>query len=368
MAKHNKIARPNLGNFGRVELAFLGTPCSQIKILFEQIVQQLGQKFSIAVVEADHKAEETLTTALSFTDKINFRRLDDQRQLNGFQTKPLFNEIDLVLVNGNHYEAKHQVVVIDSAKSLEKKLHKLTNVQLVLLQIGEEDIPVFLLEQLQGINVLKINQLDEICDFLVDFIFTQKPKLKGLVLAGGQSTRMGQDKGLLNYHGVEQRTWLGQILKPFCEEIYWSVNATQAAALPKDQLYIQDSFLNMGPTGGILSAMRQDPNAAWLVLACDLPYLNQALIEELIVGRNPSKVATAFMGEEDFPEPLIAIYEPKAYSVLLQMLALGYDCPRKTLINHNVQLLQSADKLAFSNINTAEEYQMTLTALQQTIV
>ena len=107
MAKHNKIARPNLGNFGRVELAFLGTPCSQIKILFEQIVQQLGQKFSIAVVEADHKAEETLTTALSFTDKINFRRLDDQRQLNGFQTKPLFNEIDLVDRKSTRLNSSH---------------------------------------------------------------------------------------------------------------------------------------------------------------------------------------------------------------------------------------------------------------------
>jgi molybdopterin-guanine dinucleotide biosynthesis protein A len=364
MAKHHKMPRPNLGQFGRIELAFLGTPCGQLNSLFAQIVEQLNPIYQIAIVEADHKAEEQTPTATTFTDKINFRRIDTRRQFNDFQIKSFFNEIDLVLVNGNHYEANHQVVVIDSAKSLEKKIHKLSDVKLVILQTGEEAIPIFLQEKLKGIKVLRIDQLVEIVDCIKVFVNTMRPKLNGLVLAGGQSTRMGLDKGSLAYHGMTQRNWLSQMLAPFCESVYWSVNAEQAKNL-SNQPFIQDDFLNMGPLGGILSAFRQNPNTAWLVLACDLPFLNKQVLELLVSGRNPSKIATAFVGEGDFPEPLMAIYEPSAYPVLLQMLALGYDCPRKTLINHQVELLHSLDQQAFSNINTFEQYQKALVDLQK---
>ena len=67
-------------------------------------------------------------------------------------------------------------------------------------------------------------------------------------------------------------------------------------------------------------------------------------------------MATAFRSPVNaFPEPLIAIWEPRSYPVLLQFLAQGYSCPRKVLINSPVELLEAPNPLALKNVNTPEE-------------
>ena len=103
--------------------------------------------------------------------------------------------------------------------------------------------------------------------------------------------------------------------------------------------------------------------SAWFVLATDLPFVNAHLINLLLEKRDPSKVATAVKGKnKQFPEPLITIYEPKAYPVLLQYLAQGYSCPRKMLINSDVAIVEVEDML-IRNINTPEEYKQAIKEL-----
>jgi molybdopterin-guanine dinucleotide biosynthesis protein A len=112
----------------------------------------------------------------------------------------------------------------------------------------------------------------------------------------------------------------------------------------------------MGPYGGILSAFMSDPEAAWLVVACDLPLIDASSINQLIEQRNPSRYATAFQSpKNEFPEPLITIWEPKSYMRLLEFMALGYSCPRKVLINSDVELLQAKDPMTLMNVNTPED-------------
>ena len=114
----------------------------------------------------------------------------------------------------------------------------------------------------------------------------------------------------------------------------------------------------MGPFGGICSAFQKDPNTAWLVIATDLPFINEEVIQLLLQKRNPSKVATAIRGKgNEFVEPLITIYEPKAYPVLLQYLAQGYSCPRKMLINSDVEIVE-VDASLIRNINTPEAFEV----------
>src|SRR5690606_27984865 len=132
---------------------------------------------------------------------------------------------------------------------------------------------------------------------------------------------------------------------PFCDDVYISVRAEQSGGGVYDQYpRLEDIFVGFGPLGGILSAQMAQPEAAWVVLACDLPNLAVNTIEQLITERNPFKLATAFVSERDgLPEPLCAIYEPKSLQRLLAFLALGYRCPRKVLINSDTQLLQLRD-------------------------
>jgi len=114
---------------------------------------------------------------------------------------------------------------------------------------------------------------------------------------------------------------------------------------------VEDKFIELGPFGAILSAFQKDPNAAWLVVACDLPFLNQKALTFLKENRAISKVATAFHNPEtNFPDPLITIWEPKSYQILLNFLAQGYSCPRKVLINSDIETL-TYDSSILTNVN-----------------
>lgn len=367
--KHADITRPDYGFFGRKEWAIVGTPCGNIQQLAFAITAQLSDQYKIAYVDADHagadateqqpKSAITHAAALEYTDKIDFHRFDTNLKFDVFQYRQWFNEMDFVLVNGNHFQAKHQIVVIDRKKeeSLKKRLPQLTDVRLILLTEGVEDIYPFLKEYLPNYATIPTFQFSEtarIVTFLAQELQKALPPVYGLVLAGGESRRMGQDKGLLNYHGKPQREYAADLLSGICEKTFISGRAEQQieTAYP----IVTDTFLNLGPTGAILSAFREYPNAAWLVVACDLPLLDEATLQQLVQNRNPSKIATAFQSAtESFPEPLIAIWEPKAYPVLLQFLGQGYSCPRKVLINSDIELLQAENPAALQNVNEPAE-------------
>lgn len=192
------------------------------------------------------------------------------------------------------------------------------------------------------------------------------PPIYGLVLAGGKSTRMQTDKGSLQYHGTTQREYLYHMLSQYCQKVFVSTSREQTAGLEGKFPLIEDRFLGLGPMGGILSALQRAPDKAWMVVACDLPFLSATTITTLMQRRDATKTATAFRNAEDqLPEPLAAIWEPRSYSVLLQFLSQGYTCPRKVLMNTDAVLLQASDAQELRNVNSPEEYQKAIEDLKQ---
>jgi len=182
------------------------------------------------------------------------------------------------------------------------------------------------------------------------------PSLNGLVLAGGKSRRMGTPKDLLNWHGKEQRYFAADLLAPFCEEVFISCRQDQLEDFNPDYHALTDTFLNMGPFGGILSALRSQRDKAWLVVACDLPLLDKKSLEFLINSRDSTKAATTYESPFDgLPEPLITIWEPKSYPLLLNFLGIGNTCPRKVLINSDTLILKPQNPDALMNVNTPED-------------
>jgi molybdopterin-guanine dinucleotide biosynthesis protein A len=120
---------------------------------------------------------------------------------------------------------------------------------------------------------------------------------------------------------------------------------------------IVDSVAGEGPIVGIRSALAAHPQAAWLVLACDLPFLSDAALSQLLRERDLAGLATAYRSTHDgLPEPLCAIWEPGAAAALESYQAGGGHCPRKFLIRHSVRLLEPLDRRALDNVNTPEEY------------
>jgi len=370
--KHAKLARPNLGEFGRNEWAIIGTPCGNIQQLSFRLIEVLQKKIKVSYVDADHKNEDepiglevenpalALGATMEYTDKISHHRFDLKSEMNAWQYRAMFNEQDLILVNGNHFKAKNQIVIIDpkKEKSLEKKIDRLTNVDLILMTGEEQSIYSFLKNHLKDwahIPVLHFSQTEKIVEFILGNVLLQIPKLNGLVLAGGKSIRMGKDKGALDYHGKPQREFMADMLSPFCKKTYISVRSNQG--VESEYELLEDTFVGLGPFGAIASAMRKNPNTAWLVVACDLPLLDEKTLQFLIENRNSSKVATAIYNPETgFPEPLITIWEPRSYQVLLHFLTQGNSCPRKVLINSEIELLKVEDVKVLLNVNDAEGF------------
>jgi molybdopterin-guanine dinucleotide biosynthesis protein A len=368
--KHTAIARPANGNFGRNEWAILGTSCTVIKLLADQVITALSHQYKCAYADTSHNDDMIQLpgrlangAALEYTDQLNYSQLNYETLLDPFKQRELFSAMDMVLVNGNHQQAKAQVVIIDINKraSLQKRVEQLTNVQLFLLADNAAEVFDFIKEIIpnwQQIPVLRLNDDTlQIIEFFKIRLQQAKPILNGLVLAGGKSTRMGFDKGAVNWYGKEQRYYMADMLKKHCDKVYISCrDAEQQKEIDLKYLSMPDTFTGLGPYGAILSAFRENPDRAWLVIACDLPLVDASVIQYLADNRNTATIATAYQSQQnEFPEPLITIYEPKSYSALLQFLAQGYSCPRKVLINSDITLLQSPKDDALANVNTPDE-------------
>lgn len=190
--------------------------------------------------------------------------------------------------------------------------------------------------------------------------------LYGLVLAGGRSTRMQRDKAALQYHaGESQLDAAMKLLAPRVSKVYVSVRADQRADTTRAAYpQIVDGGDVEGPIAGITAAFAAHPDAAWLVLACDLPFLDAATLDALIAARDAGRDATAFRSSHDgLPEPLCAIYEPRARAGLVAHIAGGRTCPRKFLINAATRLLEQPNPRALDNVNTVAEYGAAMSAL-----
>jgi molybdenum cofactor guanylyltransferase len=194
------------------------------------------------------------------------------------------------------------------------------------------------------------------------------PPIYALVLAGGHSRRMQRDKAALIYRGRTQLEWAVSFLQPYVERVFVSVRPDQTNDPVRARFeQIVDTESNLGPIAGIMAAQAKHPNAAWLVLACDLPFLDEGTLTTLISARDPRRLATAFRSSHDvLPEPLCAIYEPASREAILAHVASGKNCPRKFLINSDVKLLDEPNPHALDNVNTPDEYGSAVAALSPT--
>lgn len=180
-----------------------------------------------------------------------------------------------------------------------------------------------------------------------------KVPLLGLVLAGGSSTRMGRDKGAIEYDGQPAAARCVELLRGYCEEAFVSVRRDQLDAAPYSELpCIADRFDGFGPIGGVLSAMLARPDAAWLVLACDMPNVNGDTLRALLDGRNPLRAATCFPASDGGPEPLCTVYEPKSAQYLFDRMSAGDGSLRRMLRTGPAEILDAPDGETLLRVNS----------------
>lgn len=170
---------------------------------------------------------------------------------------------------------------------------------------------------------------------------------------------MQRDKAALLYHGRPQLEWTFDLLSEICRQVFVSVRHDQTADPVRSRLpQIIDRLIDKGPIAGIAAAQAAHPDVAWLVVACDLPFLSRATLDHLLAHRDPERHATAYRSAHDgLPEPLCAIYEPASRVAIEGYVAAGRHCPRKFLHESDVRLLDQPDPRSLENVNTVEEHQ-----------
>lgn len=193
----------------------------------------------------------------------------------------------------------------------------------------------------------------------------------GVVLAGGLSTRLGQDKTRLHLHGEAAPDMLARtaaLLHSVTGEVWISCRGGRpcpVATTGVDGPYyrLNDEVEGMGPFGGVITALRVAQGPV-LVLSCDLPFMERAVLERLLArraARRPGTVMTTFrQTETGFIESLVAVYEFEALPLFRQALEDGERKLSRVVppdlrehIPYSVQ-----DALPFFNINYPADLEM----------
>ncbi|HEV2355674.1 MAG TPA: molybdenum cofactor guanylyltransferase [Puia sp.] len=141
--------------------------------------------------------------------------------------------------------------------------------------------------------------------------------LIGAVLCGGESRRMGRDKGLIQRNGICWAAWMGRKLLPWELPVAFSIRAEQeqrySAVMPA-ACFVTDTMDGAGPLNGLLSVHRQFPERDILLLGCDMLDLDEATIGELIsVYRAETGAGCYHYRDNEQVQPLCAIYTASGF-------------------------------------------------------
>jgi len=184
------------------------------------------------------------------------------------------------------------------------------------------------------------------------------PPLYGLVLAGGFSTRMQEDKSLLVVDGKYMYQVALHLLGQVCTQVYLSCRIEQSQNFQNCHL-IPDAFPPNGPISGILSAQKFNAQVAWLVIPVDMPNLKKEFIDNnLIAGRDPAKNVTILKDRTDaHVQPLVAIYEPSSHLLLEQSYYRGTYSLKAILAQMKIKVVEVDDPdNCLLNYNSREDW------------
>ncbi|WP_353109205.1 molybdenum cofactor guanylyltransferase [Gordonia sp. (in: high G+C Gram-positive bacteria)] len=151
----------------------------------------------------------------------------------------------------------------------------------------------------------------------------------GIVLAGGRSRRMGQDKAALEYEGVTMLTRITEAIGERCALVLVAApEASQAyreLSAESDLQWVTDEKDGSGPLGGLVAALRAAAAAGAdvaFVCATDMPLVKADLVDELLAGLTPSTDAViAHDAQRD--HPMAGVYRTSAADALAGLVDAG---------------------------------------------
>jgi len=179
-----------------------------------------------------------------------------------------------------------------------------------------------------------------------------KEKFTGVIMAGGKSSRMGSDKGLLPFRGKLLIQYSIDLLKSFCSELLISTQNEEYAqfGIP----LVKDEIPDCGPIGGIHSALKASKNNYIVAIGCDMPFVTTSTIQLLMEKVEAYDCIVPSVNGK--LEPLCAIYSKSLIDKIEENISNG-EFAMNRLIKGSKHLLIIFEENSpdFKNINTLNE-------------
>ncbi|HNR19459.1 MAG TPA: NTP transferase domain-containing protein [Bacteroidia bacterium] len=189
-----------------------------------------------------------------------------------------------------------------------------------------------------------------------DLIIPPK-KRTGIVLCGGKSSRMKQDKSMLIYHSKPQRYHVYDLLKKYCSEVFISVNDVSQVVESDGYSYLIDDKKNIGPVAGLIRACKANPKTDVIIVGCDYPHLNDEMLKKLIQSNDESFLASAFFNStENCYEPLLAIYKSECLPFLNYSVENNQNSLQKFLNAVNAHKVYPSSNQQIKSVDIIEEF------------
>jgi molybdopterin-guanine dinucleotide biosynthesis protein A len=193
--------------------------------------------------------------------------------------------------------------------------------------------------------------------------FPQRPKVYGLVLGGGRSSRMGEPKCFMNYHGVPQYIHMVNLMQKVIDgQVFVNVPSELEREMEVPNVMVDSpQFVGKGPISGVLTAHEIDPTVSWLVIGVDYPQLSVIQLNELFSAHQVSGRSVCFLNPSNgFLEPLVAIYSASDLTGLKRYFEERNESLRHFLGQSDVLILPLANAEMLTSIDNpagAEKYQ-----------
>ena len=352
--RNTKLLKPNIDTFSRFDIAIYGLDDQEFKTLCLETLKELSNR-NVFVLTSIQKNDLSLDSH-SFDNSLHQDKIEKTFE---YDHKVNAIKYDLAIINGNYNLGKKQIFFLDkkSNEIIDNKIcNKFTQLLCIVSNLDETSLKEFLIANPQ-LSHIPIIPKSEFSNYLNSMIFRQRPELKAIVLAGGKSVRMGKDKSQIVYYEKPHINHTIDLLEKVGLEVFISFQHKDQNTDLENEV-ILDSIQDLGPFGALCSAFMKYPQFAFLVVPCDLPFIDSQLIQLLLDNRDESKIATSIKAKnKNYPEPLLTIYEPSAYSRLLKFLSIGEAKPITMLLNSNIRVVEIENEEWIINANSPDDYE-----------
>jgi molybdopterin-guanine dinucleotide biosynthesis protein A len=193
---------------------------------------------------------------------------------------------------------------------------------------------------------------------LVDGKWAMRAEATAIIMAGGGSTRMGQDKSMLPVKGQPMIKYVLDRLAPHFDRVIVSADDASKYAFLGVPV-VPDRIAGRGPLIGIASALAASASDVNFVLACDVPEFDMGLVRRMLRDCRDHDAVVPRTGGSQY-EPLFAIYTKSALKAIEQALSSGKTRVIDGLVGCDVEYLDLGPDEQLKNVNTMDEYRQFL--------